>query len=230
MKRNIVCIVVIIVFGLILAVPGCGGSHKSGRGSSPSYGSTGGTGTGTGGTGGSNGGSAGGSGAAANTTNDANTGLFTVQDMFNDINNFRREYSDHSPYDGYPWQGYFRNEMTWSRTMTWDDALADEAQAEAEAVRAGGSPKGERFPNQHQEHEPFWACGLDSPKFMITGKSTNELDGNMHGRWHTKANGTAREGIAYQTGTGEYCHKTMLGVGKADLADNEIWWVLIFGE
>ncbi|TET33821.1 MAG: hypothetical protein E3J72_15880 [Planctomycetota bacterium] len=157
--------------------------------------------------------------------------MFTAQDMFNHINKLRGEYTSHGPYDGYPWKGQNADSMTWSITMTADSGLTGEAQAEAERVRDGGDPAGERFGYQNGGGEPFWATGIDTPKYMITGWSTDQLDGNLYGRWHTKANGTFRLGCAYQSGSGQYNKKHLLGVGKADVQDkNEIWWVLIFGE
>ncbi|TET38294.1 MAG: hypothetical protein E3J72_03525 [Planctomycetota bacterium] len=59
MKKYFTLIVIAVAFGLIVATPGCGGSHKSGRsgGGSPGGGGTGtGTGGGTGGGGGGGGG------------------------------------------------------------------------------------------------------------------------------------------------------------------------------
>jgi hypothetical protein len=36
-------------------------------------------------------------------------------------------------------------------------------------------------------------------------------------------------GVAYQTGTGAYAHKTKLGVGAAEATPGVTWWVLLFG-
>jgi len=229
MKKAYVLIIIAMVFGLASSMPGCGGSgSSSSRASSPSSGAgTTPTGGGTTPTGGNGGGS-----STGDTENDANTGMFIADDMFSFVNAIRTEYLHTSDdiFDGYPWKGEYTDTRTWSVTMTRDDALFSEAQAEANALKSGGSPKGERFGYQNGGGEPFWAQGLDSPKYMISGKSSGSLDGNLYGRWHTKANGTARMGYIYQTGTGSYNKKNKLGVGKADVGDNDVWWVLIFGE
>src|SRR6185436_14857238 len=140
----------------------------------------------------------------------AKTGLFTVKDMFNYINKTRSTYRDHGGYAGYPWTADLAHQnlmpWTWSITMKWDDGLAAEAQIEAERIAAGGSPKGKRYDYQNNSSaEPFWAGGLDTDRYVLAAKSFDVTDrrpfapGNDYG-WHSVSNGTAREGIFYQTG------------------------------
>jgi hypothetical protein len=235
MKRiTFFTVVAVAVVALMFTIDGCssggsGGGDKTVSG--PSSGSTGtSTGTGTGGNGG--GGTPGTPG-----TNDAGTGMSAVQDMFNYVNSSRQTYASHGGYGDYPWEAGHNNGMqniipwTWPVSMTWDQGLADEAQQLADAIAAGGSPFGRKFNFQNSTtKEAFWADGLDTAKYRICAQS---LDSSTEdSRWFSHSNGTAREGIFYQTGMALTAHdcKTKLGVGKADVGANDIWWVLIFGE
>lgn len=232
---------------------GQGGSAGSGGGGGSGADAGGSGGGGAGGSGGSGGGAgapeAGGSeagaadagGKAPGTKNDAKTGLFTVKDMFNYINKTRSTYREHGGYADYPWtaDSAHQNIMpwSWSITMKWDEGLAAEAQAEAERIAAGGTPKGKKFKYQNSTvGEPFWASGLETDRYVVAAKSFEATDrrplapGEDYG-WHAVSNGTAREGIFYQTGKdAPHNRKVKLGVGKVDVGTNDVQWVLIFGE
>jgi len=239
MKRLTFLFVAVAAVCLMFYAEGCSSGGSGGGGATvggPGTGTTG-TGTGTGTTG--NGG--GGTYTGGDTTNDALTGMFTADDMFNEINRKRQMYATHGGYGDYPWQAGHGDgtqniqPWTWPVTMKWDDDLAKEAQDEAERIRDGGSPNGQRFAYQNGSEEAFWGTGLDTPKYMISARSYEGTDHKQYSydyRWWSEFNGTAREGIFYQTGMTHTAHdcKTKLGVGKADLGANDVWWVLIFGE
>jgi len=120
---------------------------------------------------------------------------------------------------------------TWPVTMTWDQGLANEAQQLADSVAGGATPPGRKFKFQNStSKEPFFAGGLDTAKYTICAKSNAAT--SEDGRWFSHSNGTARQGIFYQTGMAQTAHdcKTKLGVGKTDMGANDVMWVLIFGE
>lgn len=154
--------------------------------------------------------------------------------MFDYINSMRSSYANHGGYDGYPWKGVNKDPYTWTVKMAWDDSLAKEAQTEADSIAGGGSPKGERFAYQNVGGaEAIWLTGIDTPKYMLSAKSDINIEGKgaaLEYKWHSKGNGTVRMGIFYQTGSDPHANKCKLGVGKADLSDGSVWWVLIFGE
>ncbi|TET31363.1 MAG: hypothetical protein E3J72_22600 [Planctomycetota bacterium] len=153
-------------------------------------------------------------------------------EMFEYINIERQTYASHTAYDGYPWKGE-NSQMTWSTTFTWNDALGDEAQAEAEALAGGGSPKGTRFGYQNFAGEPMWLAGLETSKYIQSAESDPTVEQPQlyeAGKWHSSNNGTMRQGVFYQTGTGANRSKKLLGVGLAEVGNGCVWWVLIFGE
>ncbi|TET31441.1 MAG: hypothetical protein E3J72_22245 [Planctomycetota bacterium] len=243
MKRiTYFAIVAVAVFALMFAIDGCssggsGGGGKTVGGPGSGGGGGGGTGTGTGtGTGGGYTGTPGTPG-----TNDAGTPHSTVQSMFDHVNTQRNIYAScHDGYADYPFtassEDQHINPWTWSVTMTWNDGLAAEAQDEADRLAQSGGPKGKKCqpyinPGVTVITEPYWAYGLETQKYMVSARSwEGGVNGQDGTRWWEQSNGYARQGIFYQTGRIPYNHKTMLGVGKADVGANDIWWVLIFGE
>jgi hypothetical protein len=166
------------------------------------------------------------------------TGFTSVQQMFDWVNETRQQYSTHIPYDGYPFQGQNADMMTWSLILAWDDGLAAEAQAEAEKVAASSQAEGEYFPYQNEPGEGFWLTGLDTNRYKLSAKSDGYLMpgtdpwGNPKppNKWHHTSNGFYRMAVAYQTGTGQFNHKSKLGIGAAEGGDQITWWVLLFSE
>jgi hypothetical protein len=167
------------------------------------------------------------------------TGFTTAHQMFDWVNQTRQQYSNHIPYDGYPFQGQNMASMTWSTILTWDDALAATAQNEAERLAAGGAPQGTYFGFQNDgAGEGFYTMGLDSPAYFVASRADGSLPQfvDVYGvkepphHFCVVANGMYRMGVAYQTGSGSYSHKTKLGVGAAEGGTNVTWWVLVFGE
>jgi hypothetical protein len=163
-------------------------------------------------------------------------GFNTPHQMFDAVNQIRQQYSNHIPYDGYPFQGANANTMTWATLLTWDDALAAIAQKEAERLAGGGMPQGISFPFQNDPGEGFSTWGLTSDQYGVATRADGALPqfknayGVLEPPHHAfiAANGFYRMGVAYQTGSGAYNKKSKLGVGAAEGGVNVTWWVLIF--
>jgi hypothetical protein len=167
------------------------------------------------------------------------TGFTDVMQMFNYVNQTRQQYSNHIPYDGYPFQGMNAQTMTWAKTLTWDASLAAKAQTEADRLANGGKPNGAYFPFQNDGNgEGFYTTGLNSPEYWIASRADGALPqfknayGQLEPPHHfcNTANGMYRMAVAYQTGTGNFNKKTKLGVGATEGGTNITWWVLLFGE
>jgi hypothetical protein len=165
-------------------------------------------------------------------------GFTTPHQMFDAVNQIRQQYSNHIPYDGYPFQGANANAMTWATILTWDDALAADAQKEAERLASGGMAQGTYFPFMNDgSGEGFYTWGLTSAEYGLATRGDGALPQfkNAYGvlepphHAYMAANGFYRMGVAYQTGSGAYNKKTKLGVGAAEGGTNITWWVLIFG-
>jgi hypothetical protein len=174
---------------------------------------------------------------AASTT--GGTGFTTPNEMFEHVNATRMQYASHTPYDGYPWVGQNAPTMSWQTTLTWDAALAAEAQTEAESLAQGAAPAGNEYAYQAPTPgESIWLTGLDSPKYRLSAFSDEATVGTPAGpftsgdpgKWHLTQNGTYRLAVAYQTGTGSYSTKKKLGVGMSAAGATRVFWVLIFGE
>jgi hypothetical protein len=225
------------------ASAGTGGANVAGSGGNGATGGSGGTGGLGGGAGAAGSGAVAGTGAAGSGGTSTGvpgggTGFTSPMDMFNWINATRQTYASHDPFDGYPWKGSYVGTMTWALTFTWDDALAAEAQEEADSLAGGQMPMGQMFNYATAIGAPgeaMWLSGLDTPKYVVRAKSDGKLTGPPSNpsapfKWHDTHNGSYRQGIAYQTGTGSTNGKKRLGVGMTDAGDDVTWWVLVFGE
>ncbi len=166
------------------------------------------------------------------------TGIYSTMQMFAFINSIRQQYSNHIPYDGYPFQGMNASSMTWQSQLVWDATLAKKAQDEADRLAKGGQPMGSYFPFMNDgQGEGFNTWGLDSPTYGLATRASASLPefknayGIMEPPHHAyiAANGFFRMGVAYQTGTGGNNKKSKLGVGATEGGTNVTWWVLIFG-
>lgn len=166
------------------------------------------------------------------------TGFDSAKDMFDWVNSTREQYSNHIPYDGYPFQGSNADVMTWSLILAWDDGLAAEAQTVADGIAGGALPEGQYFPFQNEAGEGFWVTGLDTDRYKLSALSDaatpagTDAFGNPKppNKWHDTANGFYRMAVAYQTGTGAFNQKNKLGVGAAEGGDQKTWWVLLFSQ
>ncbi len=167
------------------------------------------------------------------------TGFSSPKEMFDHVNKTRTSYASHIPYDGYPFKGVNAATRTWALTMTWDEGLAAEAQAAANAVASGAKPKGTGFPYQPPNPgEGMYLYGGDTARYMVTalssastvGKDGGGWTSDDPGKWHLTSNGMYRQAVAYQTGSGAFNKKSKLGVGMADAGGGNVWWVLVFGQ
>ncbi len=168
------------------------------------------------------------------------TNYKSAREMFDHVNDTRKQYSTHIPYDGYPWEGTNADSMTWSTLFEWDGALATEAQKEATRLAGGGSPVGKGYIYQAPTPgETMYLTGIDTAKYMVSALSDSATKGTPGGgfstpdpgKWHLVNNGTYRLAVAYQTGRSPMNHKKKLGVGLAAAPPGDrVWWVLVFGE
>lgn len=167
------------------------------------------------------------------------TGFSSAKEMFDHVNATRAKYATHIPYDGYPFTGVNAASRTWALTLTWDDGLAAEAQAEANAVAGGAKPKGTGFPYQPPNPgEGMYLFGIDSARYVVTAMSSSSTLGkdgggwtsDDPGKWHLTSNGMYRQAVAYQTGSSSFNKRTKLGVGMADAGSGNVFWVLVFSQ
>ena len=161
------------------------------------------------------------------------------------LNTERNQYGSgfmpHDRWKGYPWEGEYHQDFTFSIPFAWDDGLAAQAQAEADALAAGGSPSG------HQQNgsnglpfcpaAPFWIDGINTASWKISF-AEHETDW-MPPPAHPDScpapfaisadNQHARMGLFYHDFGGDGPAINKVGVGAAVGADCEVWWVLQFG-
>lgn len=171
-----------------------------------------------------------------------------AQGLFNFVNDARADYGGlnmylpHPRYKGIPWQGEGHENWTFSIVMDWDEDLAAQARAEAEALASGANPQGTQVNGQASIHNPMWIDGINTGNWQIT--VTEDLDD-----WQKdpnnpfssdvpfaldKSNGSARLGLHYHDFGGDGPAINRLGVGGAlgegPGGDCQVWWVLQFGE
>lgn len=167
--------------------------------------------------------------------------------FFGLINSIRADYGGegiylpHSRYKGLPWEGEGHEDWTFSTQFSWDDGLAQVAQAEAERLAAGGNPSGTQVSGQAAIHNPFWIDGVNTASWMITAweepgdwvqDPNNPFSSDVPFALD-KSNGSARQGLHYHDFGGDGPAIHYLGVGGA-LTENadgscRVWWVLQFG-
>jgi hypothetical protein len=130
--------------------------------------------------------------------------------------------------------------------FTWDDALAASAQAEADALAAGGGPSGTQQNGSNGlpicAMAPFWIDGINTGSWKISfAEQPSHWMQTMYESCPpttfalTPDNQHARMGLHYHDFGGDGPAITRLGVGAALVPDGEngeckVWWVLQFGE
>jgi hypothetical protein len=174
-----------------------------------------------------------------------------VQQFFTYVNNERSKYAGqqggfpHSRWKGLPWQGDYHEQFTFSSTFTWDDGLAAQAQAEAEALAAGGSPSGNQQNGSNGlpicPMSPFWIDGLNTASWKLSlGESEADWNSDLPDSCPPSTfalspdNQHARMGLHYHDFGGEGPAIHRLGVGAAiepaiGGGECKVWWVLQFG-
>lgn len=175
----------------------------------------------------------------------------SVEAFFAYVNDERGQYGGmfgtlpHVRYKGLPWQGESHEDFTFSTIFSWDDGLAAQAQAQADAIAAGSAPSGTQSTGSNGlplcSMSPMWIDGLNTASWSIAL-------GETPADWNPPASGScppttfalspdnqhARMGLFYHDfgGDGPAIHR--LGVGAAlehGPVDGEcrVWWVLQFG-
>jgi hypothetical protein len=164
----------------------------------------------------------------------------TAKELCAWINNCRSAYSFHSRYpcggpEVYP--GEVTPAATWPIELAWDSAAAAEAQAEADALAAGGSPRGRLRDSpldQCADHGDYrlWFDSIDdqtetiSRPYVVTARDN---DISWTNRCSALGKGFAffRLGLAYVDDCGDPTI-TRFGCGLAEADDGDQWAVIWF--
>lgn len=219
---------------------GSGTSIGSGMSTSAQSGEASGAATsdGTTGTSGGMAGSSGtGTGAGASSSSGATTGagggpsfgqsnFGSVTEMFDYVNMERQGYAPHDRYRGFPFQGEYHQMTTWPLVLEWDDAAAELAQAEADAVAGGAAPSGQpTFANPGVE--PIYVSGVNTDTYMVSGV---ERPGLFETETCTLCNSNPfmRMAVYYHDPGGAGPVLTRIGIGAADMGNGNTWWVFRF--
>jgi len=147
------------------------------------------------------------------------------------INSERPMYASHERWRGEPWSGTYHTMKTWPYTFTIDSSLNDEAQAEADRLAKGGSPKG----NPHMSSSwgrTLYVAGVNTSDYQVTGME--ELCDYQIGKLASgtmamsSGNGSARMALYYQDPGGMGPVLTRIGCGGAAApgTDRGMWWVV----
>jgi hypothetical protein len=159
------------------------------------------------------------------------------------INTERQKYAGqlgalpHSRYKGMPWKGEGHENYTFLTPFQIDAGIAAQAQAQAEALAAGGSPQGSSVSSGNglcPTTKPFYIHGINTTDWTIT---TYEDPGDFmkpNGSCPEPfallpSNGSARMGLFYHDFGGDGPAISRMGVGAAMDEDCRVWWVLRFG-
>jgi hypothetical protein len=164
----------------------------------------------------------------------------TAKELCAWINDCRKAYSFHSRYPCGGQEvdpGQVTPDAVWPIEMTWDSAVAADAQAEADALAAGASPSGRMREAggdvcaQYGDYR-LWLDSIDdeassvSRPYTVTARDNDEA-------WTTRCSalGTGfaffRIGLAYVDDCGDPI-VTKFGCGVADAADGRAWAVVRF--
>lgn len=152
----------------------------------------------------------------------------TADEMYCFVSGQREVYGVHGRASGCSFLGGGGSGAGWPLAMTWDAALAAEAQKEADRVNAGGAPRG--IP---EGGLTFDGCG--SSRYWVTATMDREADWGKDGDLIGSAalaqsNPVARVRIYYYDGEPGGPTLTKLGSGLATNAKMERTWVLLFGK
>lgn len=149
-----------------------------------------------------------------------------VMQMFDYVNVNREGYLAHERWRGPPWTGSGHQTFTWPTTFAWDDDLAVQAQAEADAIAAGGEFHG--LPATDGLVPPIYVDGVDTAHSMVSGyehAGTWEVENESSLSYH---HGSARQAIYYHDPGGAGPVLTRLGIGAADAGAGDTIWVLVW--
>lgn len=168
------------------------------------------------------------------------TGMATVQDMIDYVNEKRRAYVSHPQFSGYPWASVAVDPPTWSTLLSPHNELMERAQIFAAQVARGSEPLGKEFEFQNAvlapkyDSESIWLHGLETAEYRLSALSKiglvtgPETKGVM--KWHEPYNGTLRMALFYQSGMPPFPYKRHIGVGRACMTNGDVWWVILVAE
>jgi len=149
-----------------------------------------------------------------------------VTQMFAYINEQREGYLSHERWRGMPWTGSGHSTMTWPTTFVWDDALATQAQAEADAIAAGAAFTGS--PATDGVTPAIYVSGVDSSHYSVAGLELSQSWGVESQSSLSHHHGSARMAIYYHDPGGEGPVLTRLGIGAADAGAGDTAWVFVW--
>ncbi len=149
-----------------------------------------------------------------------------VMQMFAYINEQREGYLSHERWRGLPWTGSGHMTMTWPTTFVWDDALAMQAQAEADAIAAGAAFTGS--PATDGVTPPIYVAGVDSAHYSVSGYELSQSWDVENESSLSHHHGSARQAIYYHDPGGEGPVLTRLGIGAADAGAGDTAWVFVW--
>ncbi|TET31448.1 MAG: hypothetical protein E3J72_22290 [Planctomycetota bacterium] len=150
------------------------------------------------------------------------------------------------PKDGFDYLIYLRElyashgrnpgpDQTWPISFGWSDALAGDAQAEAERLAAGGSQKG--TPYASMSERAFYLDGINTSKYTYSGLEKPSDWCERNGGWEhhenpifpfTNCNTMFRLYFCYHDPGGAGPVLTKMGVGMA-MSGEDRWWVIVLG-
>lgn len=158
----------------------------------------------------------------------------TAAEMFCHVNMERINYSFHTRNNGCVWD-HNDPQLSWPYEMEYDADLAQAAQAEADAIAAGGAPKGQAGKDGIQFFFYVDGCGTAEYTVSSIDDGYEQWPRVADSYWPdspaalTKANGNARMGIFYYDSGPGTPTLTKLGVGLSLNGDRRNW-VLKFGQ
>jgi hypothetical protein len=149
-----------------------------------------------------------------------------VMDMFAYVNETRESYLTHERWRGLPWSGSGHATTTWPTTFAWDDGLAAQAQAEADAIAGGaafvGSPASDGW------IPAIYVQGVSTAHYAVAGVEASQTWGVENQSALSHHHGSARMAIYYQDPGGEGPVLTRLGIGAADAGGGDTIWVFVW--
>lgn len=149
-----------------------------------------------------------------------------VMQMFEYLNEQREGYLPHSRWRGLPWTGSQHEMVTWPVVFSWDDALAAEAQLEADSLAAGTNPEGS--PATDGLTPPLYVRGVDTAHYVVLGPEHPDSWGMSNQSSLGREHGSARMALYYHDPGGAGPVLERVGIGASDAGDGSTWWVLVF--
>jgi hypothetical protein len=151
-----------------------------------------------------------------------------VLQMLDYLNEQRHGYLPHDRWRGLPWTGESHQIVTWPVEFVWDDALALEAQLEADALAAGDSPQGSPHTADTLHIPPLYVRGVSTERYVVLGPELPDSWGMSNMSTLGREHGSARQALYYHDPGGAGPVLERVGIGASDAGDGSTWWVLTF--